>query len=243
MLNAVEFDTELGARFVRYAHMVARRGYVHNTLGNMVMRKPHPDFEHGVAYTKHAEISLEEMTADNIVITDIPTSRLLRGDAMTSVGHNLSREILRLRPDINAVIHVHHDETIAYFGSGAFRELRILSLDMPFIHGKPPWYVPADIDVESDVGPVGEFIAETNCVVLLGHGVTTLGRTISEAYHRLNSFASEVRRNIIAEHLAAIKGSSIRYRDQEEIDLMHRLAERVIYPDRAEDVMAAGGRS
>ena len=74
MVNTVEFDTELGARFVRYAHMVARRGYVHNTLGNMVMRKPHPDFEHGVAYTKHAEISLEEMTVDNIVITDIPTS-------------------------------------------------------------------------------------------------------------------------------------------------------------------------
>ncbi len=25
------FDTELGARFVRYAHMVARRGYVHQS--------------------------------------------------------------------------------------------------------------------------------------------------------------------------------------------------------------------
>ena len=56
------------------------------------------------------------MTIDNIVITDIPTSLLLHGEAMTSVGHNLNREILRLRPDINAVIHVHHDETIAYFG-------------------------------------------------------------------------------------------------------------------------------
>ena len=58
MVSTIEFDTDLGAHFIRYAHMVARRGYVHNTLGNMVMRKPHPDFEHGVAYTKHAEISL-----------------------------------------------------------------------------------------------------------------------------------------------------------------------------------------
>ncbi len=239
MGNRVEFDGETGATFVRYAHMVARRGYVHNTLGNMVIRKPHPDFEHGVAYTKHAEISLEEMTADNIVITDIPTSRLLHGEAVTSVGHNLNREILRLRPDIHAVIHVHHDETIAFFGSGAFEEVRILSLDMPFIHGKPPYYVAADIDVETDVGPVGDFIADTNCVVLIGHGVTTLGRTISEAYHRLTSFAAEVRRNIIAEHLAAIKGSSPGYRSQDEIDLMHRFAERIIYPDRAEAVMAA----
>ena len=167
-----------------------------------------------------------------------PTSRLLYGKAMTSVGHNLNREILRLRPDINAVIHVHDDETIAFFGSGAFQEVRILSLDMPFIHGKPPYYLPAEIDVESDVGPVGDFIGETNCVVLLGHGVTTLGRTISEAYHRLNAFTSEIRRNIIAEQLAAIKGTSIRYRGQDEIDHMYRFAEKVIYPDKAEAVMA-----
>ena len=175
---------------------------------------------------------------NSIGITDIPTNRLLYGEAMTSVSHNLNREILRPRPDINAVIHVHDDETIACFGSGATQEARILSLDMPFIHGKPPYYLPAEINVESDVGPVGDFIGETNCVVLLGHGVTTLGRTISEAYHRLNAFTSEVRRNIIAEQLAAIKGTGIRYRGQDEIDHMYRFAEKVIYPDRAEAVMA-----
>ena len=48
-----------------------------------------------------------------------------------------------------------------------------------------------------------------------------------------------MKRNIIAEHLAAIKGSRVAYRSQEEIDLMHRFAERIIYPDRAEAVMAA----
>ena len=37
--------------------MVARRGYVHNTVGNMVMQKTHPDFEHGAAYTKRAATS------------------------------------------------------------------------------------------------------------------------------------------------------------------------------------------
>ena len=238
MAKTVEFDDEVGERFVRYAHLVANRGYVHNTLGNMVIRARHPDFEHGVAYTKHAEISLEEMTIDNIVITDIPTSQSLYGEAITSIGHNLNREILRLRPDINAVIHVHDDETIAFFGSGAFREVKIISLDMPFIHGKPPYYLPADMDVEADVGPVKDFIGGTNCVVLLGHGVTTLGRTISEAYHRLTAFTSEVRRNIIAEQLAAIKGSRVQYRSQDEIEHMHRFAEKIIYPDRAENVMA-----
>ena len=99
MLIPVTFDPAIGRQFIKYAHLVAGRGYVHNTLGNMVMRAPHPDFPHGLAYTKHAEISLEEMELENIVITDVPTSRIVWGERMTSVGHNLSREILRLRPE------------------------------------------------------------------------------------------------------------------------------------------------
>jgi ribulose-5-phosphate 4-epimerase/fuculose-1-phosphate aldolase len=237
MATPVHFDSNVGQQFLRYARLVAGRGYIHNTLGNMVIRANHPDHPHGIAYTKHAGVSLEEMGIENIVITEIATSRLLYGSRTTSIGHNLSREILRLRPDVSAVIHVHDDATIAFFGSGAFREVKVLSLDMPFILGKPPYYVPASVDVEADVGPVKDFVSGTNLVVLLGHGITALGRTISEAYHRLNSFTAEVRRNIEAEHLAALKGTTPLYRSEAEIALMHKHAEAVIYPTRAENVM------
>jgi ribulose-5-phosphate 4-epimerase/fuculose-1-phosphate aldolase len=237
MASQVHFDSKIGEQFLRYARLVANRGYIHNTLGNMAMRAAHPDHAHGVAYTKHAEISLEEMGMENIVVTEIPTSRLLYGSRTTSIGHNLSREILRLRSDIGAVIHVHDDATISFFGSGAFREVKVLSLDMPFILGKPPYYLPANVDVEADVGPVKDFIADTNLLVLLGHGVSALGRTISEAYHRLNSFTAEIRRNIAAEQLAAIKGTTPLYRSDAEIALMHKHADAIIYPKRAERVM------
>src|SRR5919206_4141407 len=178
-------DPDVVGTFLRYARLLAARGYVHNTLGNIVMRVPHAEYPHGVAYTKHAELSLEEMDADNIVITDIPTSRILHGEKVTSIGHNLSREILRLRPDIHATIHVHDDALIALLGSGAVREVRMLSLDPPFVLGKPVHYVPAHVDAEADVSEVKDFIQDTNSVVLVGHGVTTLGRNVSEAYHRL----------------------------------------------------------
>src|SRR5512133_60248 len=171
--------------FLRYARLLAARGYVHNTLGNIVIRVAHPDYPHGVAYTKHAELSLEEMDAENVVITDIPTSRVLFGDRVTSIGHNLSRKILRLRPDIQATIHVHDDALISLLGSGAVKEVGMLSLDPPFVLGKPVHYVPAHVDVEADVSGVKDFIQGTNSVVLVGHGVTTLGRNVSEAYHRL----------------------------------------------------------
>ena len=237
MSTSIQFDPRVGERFLKYARMLSARGYIHNTLGNIVMRVPHPDFDHGLAYTKHAEVSLEEMEVDNIVITDIPTSTILLGDRMTSVGHNLSREILRLRSDINSVIHVHDDETIALFGSGATTEFKVISLDPPFVLGKPVHCVPAHVDVESDVTSVATFVQNTNSVILLGHGITTMGRDVSEAYHRLNTLTAEVRRTIWAEQLASSTGTTPSYRSREEIESMYRFADRVIYPDRPQGVM------
>ena len=233
----MEVDREIAGTFLKYARLLAARGYIHNTLGNIVMRVAHPGYAHGVAYTKHAELSLEEMEAQNIVVTDIPTSRVLVGDRVTSIGHNLSREILRLRPDVQATIHVHDDALIAFLGSGAASEVRMLSLDLPFVMGKPIHYVPGHLDVEADVSSVKDFIRGTNAVVLVGHGVTTLGRTLSEAYHRLNSLTAEVRRNIAAELLAGRAGTRPQYRSEAEVQSMYRFAESIIYPKRAERVM------
>src|SRR6266436_8265126 len=201
-MSPIPFDQEVAQLLLRYAKLTVARGYVHNSLGNLAVRVPHPDFPHGVAYTKHAEVSLEEMTIDNVVVTDIPTAALLRGHGPTSVGHNLNREILRLRPDVHAVIHAHHDETIAFFAAGGVKELRVLSLEFPYVMALPPYVVPSHLDVESDVGPIADFIGRTNAVLMENHGVTTLGRSLSEAYHRLNTLTSEVRRNILAERLA-----------------------------------------
>jgi ribulose-5-phosphate 4-epimerase/fuculose-1-phosphate aldolase len=237
MPTPVVFDPGIARQFVKYARLVAARGYVHNTLGNIVMRVPHPDFAHGLAYTKHAEISLEEMELENIVITDVPTPRIVWGERMTSVGHNLSREILRLRPDIGATLHVHDDAAIALYGAGVPHEFKVLSLDPPFVLGKPVHFVPAHVDVEADVSSVASFVAGTNAIVLVGHGITTMGRTISEAYHRMNTLTAEVRRRLQAEQHAALTGATVAYRGREEIEAMYRFAERIIYPTRADHVM------
>jgi ribulose-5-phosphate 4-epimerase/fuculose-1-phosphate aldolase len=212
--------------------MIVARGYIHNSLGNLAIRVPHPDFAQGIVYTKHAEVSLEEMTLANVVITDISDGRLLHGTVPTSVGHQLNREILRLRPDINAVIHVHHDETIALFAAGAVKELRVLSLEFPSVLARPPHVVPSHINVELDVAPVQGFIHTTNAVIMESHGVTTLGRTISEAFHRLNTLAAEVRRTILAEGLAALWGTEVHYLGQPDVDWMYAHADDVIYPTR-----------
>ena len=230
--DAFPFDPAFAEQVVRYGRMIVARGYIHNSLGNLAIRVPHPGYPHGVVYTKHSGVSLEEMSVDNVVVTDIPTNRLIHGTVPTSVGHNLNREILRLRPDVGAVIHVHHDETIAWLASGA-REIRPVSLEYPYVMAKPAYVVPSHLDVEQDVDPIKEFVAETNALVMIRHGITTLGRDISEAYHRLNTLTSEVRRNVMIETLCAVRGTKGEYLGQDEVDWMYRYAEQVIYPGKA----------
>jgi ribulose-5-phosphate 4-epimerase/fuculose-1-phosphate aldolase len=226
---AVVFDRKVGETYVRYAHMIAARGYVSAATGNMVIRVPHPKYAEGVCYVKCQGVSLEEMSIDDIIITDVPHGRILYGDRGTTVGHQMNREILRLRPDTHCVIHLHHDETIAFFAAG-FVELRITGLTFPFLMQSLPHYLPAHINVEEDVGPLKSFIANHNCFIMKRHGFTVLGRTVSECYHRTNVLASEVKRNILAEQLAAARGTKPEYLSMEEMLHMFEHGDAVMYP-------------
>lgn len=226
---AVELDRAIADDYVRYAHRLAARGYVQSTLGGMVIRVPHPNYPDGVAYAKPAGVSLEEMEVEDLVITDIPYGRILYGQAATSVGHQMNREILRLRPDVNCVIHLHHDETIALLAAGC-DEIRSFSLTMAYLMQKPLAYLPAHLNVEEDVAPIKTFIQDTNCIVMKRHGITVLGRNVSECYHRVNVYHAEVKRQLMVELLCAAKGTKPEYLSKEEMEWMYQRGDSVVYP-------------
>jgi ribulose-5-phosphate 4-epimerase/fuculose-1-phosphate aldolase len=190
---------------------------------------PHPQFPDGLAYAKPAGVSLEEMEVDDVVITDIPCGRVLHGKAATSVGHQMNREILRLRPDVGCVIHLHHDETIALMAAGC-DELHSYSLTFSYLMQKPLAYLPAHLNVEEDVSPIQTFIQDTNCIVMKRHGITVLGRSVSECYHRVNVYASEVKRQILVELLCAARGTEAETISQEEMEWMFSRGDGVVYP-------------
>jgi ribulose-5-phosphate 4-epimerase/fuculose-1-phosphate aldolase len=226
---AVKLDRKIADEYLRYARMLSARGYVASSTGNLVMRVAHPGYADGICYVKCMGVSLEEMSMDDLVITDIPEGRILYGDRGTTVGHQMNREILRLRRDVNAVIHLHHDETIAFFAAG-FDKLNITGLTFPFLMQSYPHYLPAHINVEEDVAPIKTFIHGTNCVIMKRHGFTVLGRTLSECYGRTNVLAGEVKRNIIAEQLAAAQGRKPEYLEAREIEKMFKEGDAVMYP-------------
>ena len=226
---AVLFDQEIAEQYLRYAKMLSARGLVYSSTGNLVMRVAHPKYADGICYVKCQGVSLEEMSIDDLLITDVPDGRILYGNNATTVGHQMNREILRLRPEVNAVIHLHHDETIAFFAAG-FEEQGIPGLTFPFLMQTWPHYLPAHINVEEDVAPIKTFIKDTNCIIMKRHGFTVLGRTVSECYGRTNVLVGEVKRNIIAEQLALANGRKPDFLTHEEIEKMFEHGDAVMYP-------------
>jgi L-fuculose-phosphate aldolase len=228
--DANSFDERTAKQLLAYADRLARRGYVMNTLGNIALRVRHSfDPEHGVIYTKQMGISLEEMGLENVVVTDVTAGRLLYGKTPPSIGHIMNRTIFRLRPDINAVIHVHPNEVIAYFSATGARELKYISADTALILSAPAWVLEPNINVEIDASLLEDFAHKTNCIIMPNHGVTTLGRSISEAYHRMTSTVAEVQRTILALQIAASIGREVNWISEASVQKMYDDAEMVIY--------------
>ena len=72
------------------------------------------------------------------------------------------------------------------------------------------------------------------CVAIMmeNHGVTTLGATPAEAYHRLNTLAAELRRVMQAEMLARAAGAEVAYLAPDAVDFMYRNARELQYASR-----------
>jgi L-fuculose-phosphate aldolase len=222
------FDKETAEGILKYAGLISQKGWVCNTLGNVAVRVKESDYPDGVIYTKRKGVSLSEMTLEDVAVTDI-AGELLHGINAPSVGHQLNREVFKYRKDINAVIHLHINEVVAYFSLEGNAEMKYISDDTALVLGKHVYVCERNINVEKDASTIKDFIKDTNCFVMPNHGVTALGRNLSEAFHRMSSFAAELQRVIAATTLSKATGQKIHWVDETEIKSMHEWGEDTIY--------------
>ncbi|MFA1626230.1 class II aldolase/adducin family protein [Rhizobium mongolense] len=178
-------------------------------------------------------VSLEEMIADNVIVTNIKDGKLLHGSVPPSLGHQLNRIVLMERKDINAVIHLHVNEVIGYFSAEGATQLSFISEDTPLVLEKPIHILAPDENVEIVPDTIPSFIHDTNCFIMPHHGVTVLGETLSQAYHRITSVVAEIKRLITANSVACTRAGNVRYVSQDHVDTMLRDGRRVVYGEYA----------
>src|SRR5215813_7125145 len=128
---------------------------------------------------KPAGIGLEEMTSDNIITVDIDGKKL-EGSMSRHNEVFIHSEVLRARPDLQAVIHTHPPHAVAFSSLG--RPLLPVGNDGTFFAGLPIFSETTDLIVTQGRGQaVARCLGDRAALILRNHGIVAAGRSIEEA--------------------------------------------------------------
>lgn len=103
-------EQEIRQQLVRYAQRAYHRGLVGGTGGNFSVR-----IDNGKMLVTASGVALCDTTSENLVTVDINSRRWEPlGDIWPSKEFVYHADILRLRPDVESVLHVHSPYATAY---------------------------------------------------------------------------------------------------------------------------------
>ena len=157
-------------------HLVAR-GLVQASGGNMSVRLPGTDH----FLVTGSGTWLDRLTADDLVELTLHGERV-SGAQRPSVEWKLHQRTYAVRPDVQAVIHLHPQHVLLVDMLGA--PIRFTTLDHQFYlgsAGRVPFH-PAGSQEIADAA--ADAARDHDAVVMAHHGCSTLGDTVSMALRR-----------------------------------------------------------
>ena len=202
-------DYEERAKLALGCRILAMEGHSDFIWGHMSFRNPHqPD----QLWMKAAHVGLDEITADDLVLIDFDGKQV----AGIRQRHNefpIHAEIMRNRPEINAVVHTHPVLATVLGSSGHTIE--------PITH-EGCYFTPPSIPVFTETADLivtqaqGQSVAEAlgthKALFMRNHGIAIAAESIEEAV-----FASALLDKASRAQLAAVSmGSSVVHSTDEE---------------------------
>ncbi len=157
------------------------RGLVSGTDGNLSVRLPRNRILATVS-----GVPKGEMTAEHFVELDLEGRVLSRSRFKPSSEIKMHLVAYRLRPEIGAVCHAHPPHATAFAAAGLGMTQCVVPEIIVSLGAVPlaPYATPSTQEVPD---AVERFIANSDAILLENHGALTLGRTIEEAYLRMEA--------------------------------------------------------
>ena len=167
----------LKRRLARAGYILAMEGQGDAAWGHATVRLPGSE----TLWMKPAGMGLEEVKAEEMLLIGLD-GRVVRGKGPRHIEVFIHSEIMRARPDVCAVVHT-HAVSPTVFGS--------LGVPLRPVTHEGVVFVPPDIprfDETTDLidtAERGKAVARTlggrNALILLSHGIVTIGASIEEA--------------------------------------------------------------
>lgn len=156
---------------------------------------------------KPAGIGLEEMERDEVITVDLGGEQT-SGTRPRHVEVFIHTEIMRARPEIQAVVHTHPLHAVAF--SSLCRPLLPIGHEGSlFSDGLPVFDRTSDLIVTSDLGrAVAALLGNHNALLLRNHGIVTVGRSIEEAVMTAILLEKACKVQLMAEHAGGPKATT-----------------------------------
>jgi len=157
--------------------ILASEGQGDLIFGHVTARLPE-DAEHFLM--KPHQIGLEEITPENLITVNMEGEKVA-GDAPRHIEVFIHSEILRVRPDIGAVVHTHAPNAVAFSALGL--PLQGIGHEGTYFHaGIPVFSETADLIIDQTRGKsVARAMGDSDVLIMRNHGIVTAGRNIEEA--------------------------------------------------------------
>jgi ribulose-5-phosphate 4-epimerase/fuculose-1-phosphate aldolase len=163
-------------------------GLVVGSGGNLSARVPGAD----TCWVTGAGTWLDRLTSKDFVEVGVVDGAVVAGDVPASTEVALHLATYRVRPDINAVVHLHPQLAVLLDALG--EPIRLITTDHAYylrrvarIHFHPPGT--AEL-AEAAAAAVAD---GTNCIILAHHGCSVLGPDIAMAHRRASNLDEAAR--------------------------------------------------
>jgi len=161
---------EIGRRIYKLGYASATDGNISYRSGNRIFVTP-------------SGVGKGDLTIAGIVVVNLE-GKILSGKMTPTSELRMHLAALRLRPDVNAVIHAHPPYATALSLAGINFDDYLLP-EVVLTLKRIPTVRYARPASEDNALAISEFIKEYDALVLKQHGVLTVGKNLLDAFHNL----------------------------------------------------------
>ena len=196
-------EHELRAEIVRISRLLWEKGFVAATDGNVSARLG----GNRILITPSG-FSKGFIKPEQLIITDmdgkiIPSYERGSGDLRASSEMPLHLEAYRQRPDVQAVVHAHPPITVALTIAGISLARCVLPEVLVSL-GSIPTTAYATPGTPEGAGVVRELIRTHDALVLDHHGAVTVGKTVFDAYMKMEKVEHTAEITVAARQLGQV---------------------------------------
>lgn len=149
------------------------------------------------------------LEAEEVVILELDGTNLTPGLAPT-VEHSMHLRLYQRHPSVGAVVHAHPPVASAFTASETPIDIRLLS--EPYAVAGPIAVVPyIAYGTEELADAVAEAMTGLHCALLRNHGVVCTGRTVLEAFCRVEVIEAAAQATVLTRQL----GGALRLTDED----------------------------